>query len=624
LLKGLPVHGETYTFGWNVRFIRVEISRTARLNGDVGDQLNELLVPYRLRAVRIGVQATWLTVAGLLLFLVLEGRGEIETTPYLICLALTVLGAMVVSLLPWESMLKTASGLWALYAWSVLDIILITVLIGFTGGATSELFVVYFLTTIFFAASYPERGQIGLLVFTHLSYAAVMAATGWEITEGELLMRLTILSVTAFIASFVSRELMDQMTERERARRDSERRALLLQRVAASARAVTQLGPDAVLKNVVDAVTELGFDAAAILMIDESGDHFQVMYPHGLPAGIGERTHPTTQGITPLVIQQRGTVTLQDYSAYEEALPPLKGLGLHGIIAAPLWNNDTISAVLVAASTTTRVIDPAEVEAMELLAAQAERALENAARFEEEHRTVEHLSEVDRLKDDFLSMVSHDLRTPLTVIEGSISTLEHNWDRLDEEMRKKLTSVIGANAHKLSDAITKLLDLTRLDAGHFEAQVEPLELGRLLKDTVSRFEGLFTDHVLRLDIQDPLVVETDRVLVERVVENLLSNAAKYTPEGTKVVLSAYSENSHSVISVRDEGPGIPEEDMARLGERFFRGVGAQSGARGTGLGLAWVLEILKALGSELHIESRVGAGSTFEFELPLVGETTTA
>jgi K+-sensing histidine kinase KdpD len=588
----------------------------------VGDQPNELLVPYRLRAVRIGVQATWLTVAGLLLFLVLEPGGEIETTPYLICLALTVLGAAVVSLLPWEPMLKTASGLWALYAWSVLDIVLITFLIGFTGGATSELFVVYFLTTIFFAASYPERGQIGLLVFTHLSYAAVMAATGWEITEGELLMRLTILSVTAFIASFVSRELVDQMTERERARRDSERRALLLRRVAASARGVAQLGPDDVLKNVVDAVTDLGFDAAAILMIDESGENFRVMYPHGLPVGIGDSAHPTTQGITPLVMQQRGTVTLQDYSAYEDALPSLKGLGLHGIIAAPLWNSDAISAVLVAASTATRGIDPAEVEAMELLAAQAERALENAARFEEEHRTVEHLSEVDRLKDDFLSMVSHDLRTPLTVIEGSISTLEYNWDRLDEDMRKKLTSVIGANAHKLSDAITKLLDLTRLDAGHFEAQVEPLELGGLLKDTVSRFEGLFTDHVLRLDIEDPLVVETDRVLVERVVENLLSNAAKYTPEGTKVVLSAHSENSHSVISVRDEGPGIPEEDMARLGERFFRGAGAMSGARGTGLGLAWVLEILKALGSELHIESRVGAGSTFEFELPLVGETT--
>src|SRR5688500_527045 len=119
--------------------------------GPMGEHVNELLVPYRLRAVRIGVQATWLAVAGLLLFLVLEGEGEIQTTPYLICLGMTVLGAAIVSLLPWESMLKTTAGLWALYAWSVLDIILITILIGFTGGASSELFVVYFLTTIFFA-----------------------------------------------------------------------------------------------------------------------------------------------------------------------------------------------------------------------------------------------------------------------------------------------------------------------------------------------------------------------------------------------------------------------------------------------------------------------------------------
>ncbi|MGH2805796.1 MAG: ATP-binding protein [Actinomycetota bacterium] len=590
----------------------------------MAEPLDVLLIPYRLRAVRIGVQATWLTVAGLLLFLILDNSGRIETGPFLACAGVTVAGGAIVSMLPWASMLASKAGVWALYAWSMLDILLITVLIGITGGAESELFVVYFLTTIFFAASYPEGGQIGLLLFTYLSYAGVMAATGWEISESELLMRLTILSVTAFIASFVSRELMDQMTERERARRDSERRAHLLQRVAESSRAVAQLGPDEVLKNVVDAVGELGFDAASILMLDDSGYEFRPMHPRGLPRSFGDKSYPTTQGITPLVLQERGTVTLQDYSTYEEALPALEGLGLHGIIAAPLWNNERISAVLVAGSKSARAIDPAEVEAMELLAAQAERALENAARFVEEHATVEHLSEVDRLKDDFLSMVSHDLRTPLTVIEGSISTLEYNWDRLDEDMRKKLTNVIGANAHKLSDAITKLLDLTRLDAGHFEAQVEPLELGQLLRDTAARFEGLFSDHVLALEIEDPLIVETDRVLVERVVENLLSNAAKYTPEGTKVVLSAYAEKARSVISVRDEGPGIPEEDLARLGERFFRGAGALSDVRGTGLGLAWVLEILKVLGSELHIESARGVGSTFEFELPLVGEATAA
>src|SRR5688500_3909802 len=113
---------------------------------DVGEPVRELLVPYRRRAVRIGVQATWLAVAGLLLSLVVEDGGALQTTPCLICLGVTVAGAALVSVLPWETMLRSSVGVWSLYAWSVLDILLITVLIGFTGGSSSELFVVYFLT----------------------------------------------------------------------------------------------------------------------------------------------------------------------------------------------------------------------------------------------------------------------------------------------------------------------------------------------------------------------------------------------------------------------------------------------------------------------------------------------
>lgn len=593
----------------------------ACFNERVGDTFEELLVPYRLRTVRIGVQATWLTIAGLLLFLLLAGDEGIETTPYLGFLAAAGVGAAVISKLPWENLLRRGIGVWVLYAWSALDILLITFLIGSTGGANSELFIGYFLTTIFFSASYPEGGQISLLAFTYACYASILWVTGWEITTGELLVRLTILSVTGFIASFVCRELMAEMSAHRVASDDSARRAHLLEHVAASARAMSQLGPEDVLETVVYSVTLLGFDTAAIMNIDAESGTYSVSHPRGLPIEFSRGIYPTTTGLIAAVLAEQKTVTVTDYSDDPNAIPVIRDLGMHAAVAAPLWVGGELRAVMSAGRREGKPLAPEEIEAVELLAAQASRALENAERFAEERRTVERFAEVDRLKDEFLSMVSHDLRTPLTVIEGSISTLEFNWDRLDGDIRKKLTSVIGSNAKHLSGIITKLLDLTRLEAGHFEAQIEPVELGQILKATASRFEGLFSDHDLRVDVEEPLVVEADRVLVERVVENLLSNAAKYTPAGTRIKLSARTRDRRSVVSVCDEGPGIPEEDLVRLGERFFRGAGAMSGQRGTGLGLAWVLEILKVLGSELRIESKVGHGSTFEFELPLVGES---
>ena len=590
-----------------------------RFNEHVGDTFEELLVPYRLRAVRIGVQATWLTIAGLVVFLLLAGDDGLSIPPYLTLLAVAGVGAAVISKLPWESLLRRGIGVWVLYAWSAFDILLITLLIGVTGGADSELFIGYFLTTIFFAASYPEGGQLSLLAFTYACYASILWVTGWEISTGDLVIRLTILSVTGFIASFMCRELMAEMSAHRAASDDSARRARLLEHVAASARAMSQLGPEDVLETVVYSVTLLGFDAAAIMHIDAESGTYTVSNAQGLPVEFSRGTYPTSTGLTRDVLAEQKTVTVDDYSNEPHAIPLIRDLGMQGAVAAPLWVGGELRAVMAAGRKDEKPLAPEEVEVIELLAAQASRALENAERFAEERRTVERLAEVDRLKDDFLSMVSHDLRTPLTVIEGSISTLEYNWDRLEEDMRKKLTSVIGSNARHLSDIITKLLDLTRLEAGHFEAQVEPIELAQILKATASRFEELFGEHDLEVDVEEPLVVEADRMLVERVVENLLSNAAKYTPAGTRVELSARTRDHHSVVSVCDEGPGIPEEDLVRLGERFFRGAGATSGQRGTGLGLAWVLEILKVLGSELKIESKVGHGSTFEFELPLVG-----
>ena len=142
-------------------------------------------------------------------------------------------------------------------------------------------------------------------------------------------------------------------------------------------------------------------------------------------------------------------------------------------------------------------------------------------------------------------------------------------------------------------------------------------MGQVLHDVVARLEGLFSEHELLVEIEQPLVVQADPTLIGRVAENLLSNAAKYTDPGTKVELIARADDGNCRVTVRDGGPGIPKEDLEHLGERFFRGRAASGTVKGTGLGLAWVMQILRLHGSDLNVSSAEGQGSTFEFSLPM-------
>jgi signal transduction histidine kinase len=187
---------------------------------------------------------------------------------------------------------------------------------------------------------------------------------------------------------------------------------------------------------------------------------------------------------------------------------------------------------------------------------------------------------------------------------------------VDDRTRRDLLAGLTSNAKALDELISNLLDFSRLEAGRLDVRFGRLELTQLLESIAARLQSLFTRHTLELEVESDLVVEADGILIERVVENLLTNAAKHTPEGTPITLSARREGDEAVVVVRDEGPGIPAEDLAHLGERFFRGGDLNSRpTKGLGLGLALVREALSLHGSSLQIETEVGGGSSFSFRL---------
>lgn len=175
------------------------------------DGQNQSLISYRLRTVRVGVQTTLLVLAALLLFVLIPSSVEFENrTFYMAALVATAVGAGVISVLPWRRLFEGPAGMRAMYAWSVLDIVLISILVGLTDGDQSPLFLLFGLTSVFFAASYPPRAQVALLLFTFAAYSTTVVVVDEHIVAATFVAHFSILAALTFITSFLARELMAQ------------------------------------------------------------------------------------------------------------------------------------------------------------------------------------------------------------------------------------------------------------------------------------------------------------------------------------------------------------------------------------------------------------------------------
>jgi signal transduction histidine kinase len=221
------------------------------------------------------------------------------------------------------------------------------------------------------------------------------------------------------------------------------------------------------------------------------------------------------------------------------------------------------------------------------------------------------------MRSDFVSTVSHELRAPLTSIYGFAATLLREDVQFEEEERNVFLTYIESEAQRLTTIVDKLLSVARLDAGDLQLELAPVDVRALVSEVVEtvREEAGMNGHEFVLDLPDaPLPARTDSDKLRQVLANLVDNAVRFSPRGGRVTVGALRRGETIVLSVADQGVGIPDAEQERIFSKFYRVGDAQTG--GTGVGLFIAQGLVSALGGRITVRSAEGRGSSFVVELP--------
>lgn len=421
----------------------------------------------------------------------------------------------------------------------------------------------------------------------------------FQVSDAQYLITfLVMLAVTLTIGN-----LMANVRQQNRVAGARERRTALL--YAMSRELAGTRGSDSMARVAVRHVAEV-FDASAVVLTpDASG---RLRYP------TGSAEEGSFRGADLSVAQwvfdhgQRAGLGTDTLPAAPAVYLPLRGargaLGVLGVLPA----------------NRRRVLLPEQRHLLETFAGQIALAWERVALGEEAAKS-RIAAESESLRNTLLASISHDLRTPLAVIAGAASTLARHGATLEPAARKSLASSIEEQAHEMSNLISNVLDLMRLESGRVELRRDTHAVEDLVGAALHRLEPRLQHHPVSIDLPDDLPgVSVDPVLVSQVLANLLENAAKYTPAGTRIRISAVAEAAMVRVLVEDEGPGLPPGDPRLLFEKFQRG-SEESPVVGAGLGLAICSAIVAAHGGEIKAGQGTQRGARFEFTLPVAVAT---
>jgi signal transduction histidine kinase len=361
------------------------------------------------------------------------------------------------------------------------------------------------------------------------------------------------------------------------------------------------------------------FERTAIVLVD--GDTATTMATAG--RGAGEifppgNSDPIAGSLLERVLDG-GVVVRRDLTEREfPADEQLVELGLRSELVTPLLLGARTIGMLSLSRDRPDAFSDDEIELVALLGRLVATAVQNIRAYEAERGRVEELGRLSQLRADFVSLVSHELRSPMAAVIGAARTLQDRWRMLTAPQRESFLALIGDETARLAELVGDVLDTSRIEAGTFTYRFEEVELDRVVDEAVEAAALAQQEVPVVASVRGALpTIRGDRTRLRQVLANLIENAVKYSPEGGEVRISAAAANGAVRISVRDAGPGIPPDQQTRIFEKFGRADVAGSSKPGTGLGLFIARSIAEAHGGSLEVSSGAEPGSTFTLTLPV-------
>jgi signal transduction histidine kinase len=295
---------------------------------------------------------------------------------------------------------------------------------------------------------------------------------------------------------------------------------------------------------------------------------------------------------------------------------------IHSLMVVPLVLEDRCIGVMRVGSKRRDAFSDEQIALVSVIAEEAAIIVETAILNRRLAKTAEQLATLNRMKDEFVSTVSHEFKTPLTTISGFLTVmLEGDTGPLNAQQMKFL-AIAKSASKRLSGLVSDLLDLSRLEGGA-KMELSPFDLGRLVLESVENHQPAAAEASKTLSAEAPSAMPMalgDERWMQLVLDNLVSNAIKFTMPGGRVRVRLQDKGEFVMVSVSDDGIGIPPEDREKVFERFYRaGNRSQVNAPGTGLGLAIAREVVDKHGGKIWLESELGKGTTFHFVVPAAG-----
>jgi signal transduction histidine kinase/PAS domain-containing protein len=338
------------------------------------------------------------------------------------------------------------------------------------------------------------------------------------------------------------------------------------------------------------------------------------IYRQPLAVGEGIIGQVVATGYPSMMTDVRPTFDTSGPGTYHQS--PVK---LASLLVLPLrTRREMIGALVIAANDPERAMTDDKLPLAEVLAERAALAIENAKLYTEQVDARRKVEDLSRLKDEFLSIASHELRTPVTSIKGYTQLAKMLIKEGDLATSEEYLDIALDQIDRMSRLILELLDVSRIETGRLEIRREPIAWPHFVRDVVHRHHTAVSDRRFHVSVpQNGKVVAGDRDRLEQVLGNLLENAVKYSPEGSDITVTVDDKGDSLLTAVCDRGIGIPADELNQVFERFHRGRHVSStNYGGLGLGLYITKQIIERHGGSIWVESKEGQGTTFFFSLP--------